>query len=156
MLNSKSKWYNYKHTLMKTKNVITLFFASLLSLTIQAQHQTTSIEIQINDISSDKGSIRIGLYNSESNFYKKLYKSTSIKAKKGSIKVVLDDILIGHYAISLYHDENNNKELDSNFLGIPKEPYGTSNNAKGTFGPPSWEDAKFSVSEKTGIQSINL
>ena len=92
--------FNYKHTLMKTKNVILLFFASLLSVTIYAPHQTTSIEIQINNITSDKGSIRIGLYDSESNFYKKTYKSTSLKAKKGRLMVFLDDIPTGDYAIS--------------------------------------------------------
>jgi len=141
---------------MKTKNLIVLFFAFLLSLTIHAQNQTNSIEVHINNINSDKGTIRIGLYNSESNFYEKIYKSIAIKAKKGSLKATLDEIPIGYYAISVYHDENNNTALDSNFFGIPKEPYGTSNNAKGSFGPPSWEDAKFSVSEQTVIQSINL
>ncbi|WP_299211460.1 DUF2141 domain-containing protein [uncultured Aquimarina sp.] len=140
---------------MKTRR-ITSILALLLPIAIFAQNNTNSIEINITNIKSDEGNIRIGLYSGEDNFYKKTYKSVAIKAKKGSLIVTLDDIPKGTYAISLYHDENDNKKLDTNFFKIPKEPYGTSNNAKGSFGPPSWEDAKFSVSEQVVHQSIKL
>ncbi|MDZ7848305.1 MAG: DUF2141 domain-containing protein [Owenweeksia sp.] len=43
----------------------------------------------------------------------------------------------GNYTIKAYHDLNNNEELDRNTLGIPQEPYGFSNNARGTFRPAS-------------------
>jgi uncharacterized protein (DUF2141 family) len=49
----------------------------------------------------------------------------------------------GIFGISAYHDENNNGELDTNALGMPIEDYGASRNARGTFGPPSFDDAKF-------------
>lgn len=141
---------------MKTKSLIASICLLLLSLTINAQSKTNNIEIYITNITSNDGTIRIGLYNSKDSFFKKIYKSVAIKAKKGSLKITLDDIPYGEYAISLYHDKNNNKKLDSNFFKIPKEPYGTSNNAKGNFGPPKWEDAKFSVSEQIVNQSIEL
>jgi uncharacterized protein (DUF2141 family) len=51
--------------------------------------------------------------------------------------------LQGVYGISAYHDENSNDELDTNFLGMPVEDYCASRNARGTFGPPSFDDAKF-------------
>ncbi|MBQ4822388.1 DUF2141 domain-containing protein [Aquimarina sp. MMG016] len=142
---------------MKTRQYIALItFITLFVFATNAQNQTSTIEIHITDIQSAEGTIRIGLYNSESNFYKQIFRSVAIKAKKGALKITLNDIPYGEYAISLYHDENNNKKLDSNFFKIPKEPYGTSNNAKGSFGPPKWEDAKFSVSEQIVNQSIEL
>jgi uncharacterized protein (DUF2141 family) len=49
---------------------------------------------------------------------------------------------VGWYAVSVVHDENNNSVLDANFLGIPKEPYGFSNNPRG-LGKPSFEAVKF-------------
>jgi uncharacterized protein (DUF2141 family) len=49
----------------------------------------------------------------------------------------------GTYAISVFHDENSNGKLDTNFLGIPKEGVGASNDAKGHFGPPKFADAAF-------------
>ena len=53
-------------------------------------------------------------------------------------------------------NENGNNKMDSNFLGIPKEDYACSNNAKGFMGPPKWEDAKFEVKNETINQTIKL
>ncbi|WP_378184044.1 DUF2141 domain-containing protein [Aquimarina sp. SS2-1] len=141
---------------MKTVNYFTFFLFSFLLISEVKAQNNTSIQIRISNIESSKGTILIGLYNSESNFYKKTFRSAAVKAKKGSIQTSFEDIPAGEYGITLYHDENDNKILDTNFLKIPKEPYGTSNNAKGNFGPPKWEDAKFSVSNTEVVQSIKL
>lgn len=62
----------------------------------------------------------------------------------------------GTYAIKIFHDVNGNGKLDTNFLGIPTEPYGFSNNAMGAFGPPSFEEASFRVSGNGASLSIRL
>jgi uncharacterized protein (DUF2141 family) len=49
------------------------------------------------------------------------------------------------------HDENDNKKMDTNFIGIPKEDFGCSNNATGFMGPPKYEDAKFMLEENKTI-----
>lgn len=51
----------------------------------------------------------------------------------------------GKYAIASFHDANNNRELDTNMMGIPNEKYGFSNNARGMFGPPDLEDQLIDV-----------
>jgi uncharacterized protein (DUF2141 family) len=61
----------------------------------------------------------------------------------------------GAYAISLFIDVNGNQEFDTNFLGLPKEQYGFSNNAMGTFGPPKFEPASFILDGYKKIK-INL
>ena len=61
----------------------------------------------------------------------------------------------GEYAIAFFIDANGNKKLDKNFLGIPKEQYGFSNNAMGTLSAPSFEQAKFKVTGNT-VQNIKL
>ena len=61
----------------------------------------------------------------------------------------------GSYAIGIFHDANLNNRLDNYFFGVPREQYGFSNNARGFIGPPSFEDAAFSVEGKTEI-SITL
>jgi len=43
------------------------------------------------------------------------------------------------------HDLNGNGELDTNFVGLPQEPYGFSNNATANFGPPKWNDIRFQL-----------
>ena len=61
----------------------------------------------------------------------------------------------GTYAIGIFHDANLNNRLDNYFFGVPREQYAFSNNARGFMGPPSFEDAAFSVDGKTEI-SIGL
>ena len=61
----------------------------------------------------------------------------------------------GEYAISLFVDSNGNKKIDKNFLGIPKEQYGFSNNVMGRMSAPSFDQAKFVVSGPT-TQNIKL
>ena len=56
---------------------------------------------------------------------------------------MVEDLPYSQYAVKVFHDENTNSELDTNFLGIPTEDYGFSNNVRGTFGPADYDDAKF-------------
>lgn len=57
----------------------------------------------------------------------------------------------GVYAVGIFHDLNGDGALSKNFLGMPKEPFGFSNNARARFGPPSFEEAAISVKEKLSI-----
>ena len=61
----------------------------------------------------------------------------------------------GLYAIALFVDTNKNLKIDKNFLGIPKEQFGFSNNAMGNLSAPSFEQAKFEVQGNT-LQNIKL
>ena len=61
----------------------------------------------------------------------------------------------GVHAITLFVDFNGNKKIDKNFLGIPKEPYGFSNNVIGNMSAPTFDQAKFLISGPT-TQNIKL
>jgi len=52
---------------------------------------------------------------------------------------VIESLPYGEYAVMLYHDENGNDKLDKNIVGVPKEPYGFSNNARARLGLPLYE-----------------
>ena len=68
----------------------------------------------------------------------------------------LDSIPYGDYAISVHHDENDDDKINSNWLGIPKEGLGASNDAKGSFGPPSFEKAKITLNKPKMSITINM
>lgn len=51
----------------------------------------------------------------------------------------------GTHAVALFHNENGDGKLDTNFIGIPREDVGVSNNQFRANGPPNWDDAKFNV-----------
>ncbi len=57
----------------------------------------------------------------------------------------LTEVPAGPFAIAVFHDEDLDQELDRNFLGIPREDYGFSRDARGRFGPPSFDDARLEL-----------
>jgi uncharacterized protein (DUF2141 family) len=63
---------------------------------------------------------------------------------------------LGTYAVYVFHDEDHNKKLKTNFFGMPKEGMGVSNNAKGHFGHPKYDDAKFNFNKPEQTISISL
>jgi len=134
------------------KSLLTLSLLLLSSFIFQAQN---TIDVSITGFKNDTGKAMIGLYSENSNFLKKVYKSFATKIINGKVEVVFEDIPEGTYAISVYHDENDNNEFDRLFGMFPKENYGNSNNVPPLFGPPKWEDAKFEV-RNGSITQINI
>jgi len=124
------------------KNLILMLLVFLYgSLILNAQN---TIEVKISNFGSDKGVAQIGLFNTESSFLEKVYKEKEAKIKDQKAVAIFTDIPDGTYAISVFHDKNKDKKLNT-FLGIPTENYAASNNAPSKFGPPKWKDAKFEV-----------
>ena len=126
-----------------------LFIAAFIFngiLSLQAQNQETiDLTIEIKGMETDKGKVFVALYNSEKIFLKssKDTKGTSAIVKDGKATAYFKELPKGEYAVSLFHDENENNKMDTKIFGIPKEPYGFSNNATGFMGPPKYKDAKF-------------
>jgi uncharacterized protein (DUF2141 family) len=126
---------------MKT-TILTLAIICFLECAMAQQ----TLTVQITNIKNDEGQIAVALYNSEKDFMKTRYQGKTTKSVKGEVEVVFENIPSGSYSLSVMHDANVNEKLDSNFFGIPKEGFGFSNNAMGTFGPPSFEKAKVEIS----------
>jgi len=62
----------------------------------------------------------------------------------------------GQYAVRLFHDVNGNGQFDTNPFGIPTEPFAFSNNARGRFGPATWEEAVFTVTAGANVHQITV
>jgi uncharacterized protein (DUF2141 family) len=134
----------------------TLLFAwTFLFMSISVFAQQT-LRVEVTNLKSTVGVIQVGLFDNEKNFLKKAFAGQTIAAQGTRVEVVFNNIPDGDYAISVIHDENENGELDSNFLGIPNEGFGFGNDAMGTFGPPSFDKAKVKVDGKNQKQVIAL
>jgi len=120
---------------------LTLMIFLIGSLILQAQN---TIEVEIINFESNKGVAQVGLFNTETSFLDKAYKGKAVKIKDQKAIAIFTDIPDGTYAISVFHDKNEDEKLNT-FLGIPTENYAASNNAPSKFGPPKWKDAKFEV-----------
>ena len=128
---------------MKKINISVLVLIGLLTTgNLMAQGK---LEVTIKNIKELKGTIRVSVFSNENNFLKQALESKVVKASAIETIVVFDKLEPGEYALAVIHDLNENNELDKGFMGIPQEPYGFSNDARGKFGPPSYEESKLSV-----------
>ena len=140
------------------KILLLLAIIFLWTFSLQAQEETFDLKVEITGMDTDKGKVFLALYNSEATFLKK---SEDTKGANAIVKdkraiAIFKGLKKGEYAISLFHDENDNNKMDTKIFGIPKEPYGFSNDAKGFMGPPKFKDAKFIVdTNKTITIKVN-
>ena len=65
-------------------------------------------------------------------------------------------VAAGRHAVSVAHDANGNRKVDTNLLGIPKEQWGVSNNVRPTMRPPRFAEAAFDVTEGTGERIVDV
>ena len=104
------------------------------------------IHVEISGLRSDKGQMLCALFASADAFPKKAEKAVArLTAKIAERQAVCDfgGVAPGTYAVSVVHDENSNGKLDTNFIGMPREGVGASNDAKGHMGPPKFGAAAF-------------
>lgn len=133
--------------------ILILFFL-LVPLLVLSQNK---LSIEVIGVPNSDGNINVALYDTSDGFLKadSVFKAESVHAKKGMTAVSLENIPDGEYAIALYHDVNGNHELDTNFLGIPKETIGFSKSKMKTFGPPKFSECSFKV-EADKDQSLKI
>ena len=143
------------------RNIFVIFIFPFL-ITISHTYAATVI-VKVNNIEK-KGEMHLAIYDDAEVFENDDGEKGG--AAKGIIQGVIEDVETGSvtytfelpdgtYAIGIFVDKNYNNKMDRNLFGVPKEQFGFSNNAKGKFGPPSFEDASFTVSNDMKLE-INL
>jgi uncharacterized protein (DUF2141 family) len=133
----------FRMNLISMKKIALVFLLILIASV--ASIAQTKLTVTIENIKGKKGSLRLGVFDSEEGFLKKAIGGRVIKPEGDKVTIVFDDLKPGKYAISIIHDENDNNEVDKKAFGIPKEGLGFSNNAMGKFGPPTFEDSSFTL-----------
>lgn len=126
---------------------------------IMAADNTSDLIVNVSGFQGNEGMAMIALLNSKESYSAGKngappFRNEAAKISNQKVQVVFQAIPFGNYAVKIFHDANNSGDLDTNFLGIPKEAYGFSNNARGKMGPPSYDAARFAVNQK--IQNINI
>ncbi|WP_373511951.1 DUF2141 domain-containing protein [Persicitalea sp.] len=134
-------------------------FVLLLLFFDEAPAETTRLSVEITNIQTANGTLRIGLFKPGARFGKKdskpfLDKLVPVnKLNPHKTEFIVEP---GTYAVALYHDLNDNRIIDKNFFGFPKEPFGLSNNFRPFFSAPDFEDCAFELTERGKSISIKL
>lgn len=103
-----------------------------------------SMELAITDIKHNYGTLWIGIYASEEAFLDKEQahlQAVKISDLKGK-HIYLNDLDYGDYAVALFHDLNNNGEMDVNWVGVPEEPYAFSRPVSSKWRLPKFSEVK--------------
>jgi uncharacterized protein (DUF2141 family) len=116
----------------------------------QAQADGSQVVVRIEGLRSASGFVRLGLYDSPDDFPRgRPVAGQAVPAMSGSVEAVFDDLPDGRYAIAVYHDEDGDGEFTKNFVGLPLEGYGFSNDAPVLLGPPAFDTAAIDVRGRT-------
>lgn len=126
--------------------IIAALIAPIIAHAEDATAAPPVLEIKVTNIENGSGTLYIAILNSADGWLKsdadsKPYRdATQIVSSTDDVIVSIENLPPGKYAISLFHDLNGDAELDTNFVGFPKEPFGFSA-PMGTFGPPEFDEA---------------
>ena len=124
-----------------------------------ASGDAATIRVTVENVRSSDGLITAILYpDNPKNFLKegKRLDKVRVDAREGETVLCLNAPSAGRYSIALYHDENGNRDFDRNFLGIPTEGYGFSENPGFRFGKPEQEETLFTIEDNLTILRISV
>ena len=124
-----------------------LLSAIILLFSVTISFAQSSVTVLIEDLRNNDGLILIRMLNEKD----EQVQQQAVEIHEGKVSTTFENVPSGKYAISYFHDENKNSELDTGTMGIPSEGYGFSNDARGFMGPPNIKDQIFDLSSDTSM-----
>jgi len=130
-------------TILLTLTLVVTSFILNAQSAAEVKTDGTSLTVTVT-LRGSGGHILVSLHN-EASFMKKPLEAASLEIKDGKAIATFNNLAPGEYGVVVLHDKNDNKQMDFEPTGMPKEAFGISNNVM-LMGPPQWSDAKFEVS----------
>ena len=143
------------------RGAVLCLLAIATSLSLHASEPaTTQLRVELTGLAEAEGNLYIAVYDSDDTWLGDEtvleHQVVIAEAREGDLVSAELQLPPGEYALSIFYDSNNNGELDTNFIGIPKEPVALSNNARPKFGPPKYKDAVFTLGSEALVQRISM
>ncbi len=125
-----------------------IFLLSLIGIAISTfVFAQNNLIIKITNLKNNEGLVWMELFDKNG----KSLRGSFASIENQSCTITFHNLEQGTYAFKYFHDENRNKKLDTNWLGIPIEGFGFSNNARGLFGPPDLKKTLFDLKQNRKI-----
>jgi len=106
------------------------------------------LDVVVHGVRNDSGRVLVSLYDRAAGFPRErsaVADARTVDARRGDVTVRFSDLPHGDYAVAVLHDENVSGDMDTGFLGIPKEGFAFSNDVNPRFRAPSFDDTKFTI-----------
>lgn len=119
----------------------------------------STLVVTVSGLPTASGHVIALLFPSDQGFPASLTKAAqhlALKVSSSSMELRFPNLPMGTYAVTVYHDVNDNGKLDTNWIGIPKEPVGVSNNLRPRLGPPRFSESSFTIAEPEHKIAVNL
>lgn len=122
-----------------------------------AEQPAAALTVEVKGLRNDRGRLAVALFDSAASFptRERAVRGQIVRIQGGRAAVTFRDLRPAVYALAVLHDENGNDKMDFNFLGMPLEGYGFSNDAAVLFGPPSFASAAFRLLPRPSVMSIS-
>lgn len=135
---------------MKIINAILICSFLVLGLSSYTQY---SLKVKVHGLQNTNGQIELSIYNDPKVFPEvgKTYKMVRIDPKVSEIIYEFTNLPAGDYAIATFHDENNDKECNTNWIGVPTEAFAFSNDFRPFISAPDFSDCSFKVDKDSEI-----
>lgn len=128
---------------MRSRWLLAAVIGCTASAAVFAQAPGHMLTINVSNVRAAKGRIHVDICTQDKFLKDDCQWAGEAPARLGTTQVVIRDLPPGQYAAQAFHDENSNTKVDRALFGIPKEGVGFSNDARISFGPPSWKSAVF-------------
>lgn len=105
---------------------------------------TGQVTVHLRGFRNHTGKALLALFTSRKGYPEKgklAFKRAAVPIRRNAAQVVFRDVPVGEFAVVVLHDENGNKKMDKNFLGMPQEGWGVSRNPKTRMRPPNWAES---------------
>ena len=131
---------------------------ALIALAATDAHADTEVTVQVSGLGEPIGNLVVTAFDSKKSWLKKPAATATVPLADVTDELIDVQLTLppGAYAFQVYHDMDGNGKMKTNFIGIPKEPTGVSNGAKGRFGPPKFKDAAVDIADESQTVSISL
>lgn len=131
-------------------------FAIAATFACAGMVRASDLTVEVQGLQDSKGKVLVAVFDRAGDFLKKPVRTAAVAAMAGKVRLVIPDLPAGQYGLSAFKDNNGNGKLDTNPVGMPVEPYGFSNDAAGSYGPPSFGASLVRLPEGGGSTMITL
>ena len=133
-----------------------IIIAAIAAAALPAIASAAALTLTVDNIEKSEGTLRVGIFNADGYEAGDAVNGANITVDGDTVSATIEGLEPGEYAVKLFHDLNDDEQMATNPFGMPTEPYAFSNNARGRFGPATWDDAKFEIATDGAAHTITM